>query len=78
MGYVLVKINPLLSAMFKFWCCKFNNLFSNSYSRLRLQEGYNFVNNNAGIITMAKELIMKVRRIGKNRLAWHDLACDGM
>ena len=53
-----------------FWCCKFNNLFSNSYSRLRLQEGYNFVNNNAGIITMAKELIMKVGGIGKNPLAW--------
>ena len=31
------------------------------------------MNNNAGIITMAKELIMKVRRIGKHRLAWHDL-----
>ena len=31
------------------------------------------MNNNAGIITMAKELIMKVGRIGKNRLAWHDL-----
>lgn len=28
--------------------------------RLRLQEGYNFVNNSAGIITMAKELKMKV------------------
>ena len=29
------------------------------------------MNNNAGIVTMAKELIMKVGRIGKNRLAWH-------
>ena len=29
------------------------------------------MNNNAGIITMAKELIMKVGSIGKNRLAWH-------
>jgi len=28
--------------------------------RLRLQEGFNFVNNSAGIITMAKELKMKV------------------
>lgn len=31
------------------------------------------MNNNVGIITMAKELIMKVGRIGKNRLACHDL-----